>query len=81
MQQDPTRWPGPNIAREVSGMVEKTDAQVDAALSAAEARQAIAKRIRKLVPGIRKDADAQIVLHLAEAYANLAAEPPRVRAP
>ncbi len=62
-------------------MVEKTDAQVDAALSAAEARQAIAKRIRKLVPGIKKDADAQIVLHLAETYANLAAEPPRVRAP
>jgi hypothetical protein len=75
------RWPGPNIAREVSGMVEKTDAQVDAALSAAEARQAIAKRIRKLVPGIQTDADAQIVLHLPEAYANLAAEPPRVRAP
>jgi hypothetical protein len=50
-------------------------------LSAAEARQAIAKRIRKLVPGIQKDADAQIILHLAKAYANLAAEPPRVRAP
>jgi len=62
-------------------MVEKTDAQVDAALSAAKARQAIAERIRKLVSGIQKDADAQIVPHLAEAYANLVAEPPRVRAP
>jgi hypothetical protein len=71
----------PIIAREASGMVDKTDGQIDAALSAAKARQAIAERIRKLVPGIQKDADAQIVLHLAEAYANLAAEPPRVRAP
>ena len=62
-------------------MVEKTDAQIDAASSAAKARQAIAERIRKLVPGIEKDADAHMVLHLAEAYANLAAEPPRVRAP
>ncbi len=62
-------------------MVDKTDAQVDPALSAGKARQAVVERIRKLVPGIQKDADAQIVLHLAEAYANLAAEPPRVRAP
>lgn len=77
----PDTGPGPNIAREVSGMVEKTDPQVDAALSAEKARQAIAERIRKLVPGIQKDADAQIVLHLAEAYANLAAGPPRLRAP
>ena len=60
-------------------MVEKTDGQVDAASSSAKARQAIAERIRKLVPGVQKDADAQIILHLAEAYANLAAEPPRVR--
>ncbi len=47
--------------------------RIDAALSAAKARQAIAERIRKLVPGIKKDADAHIVLHLAEAYANFAA--------
>ena len=60
-------------------MVEETDGQVDAASSSAKARQAIAERIRKLVPGVQKDADAQIILHLAEAYANLAAEPPRVR--
>ena len=62
-------------------MVEQTDAQVAAALSAAKARQALTDKIRKLVPGIKKDADAHIVLHLAEAYANLAAEPPRVRTP
>jgi hypothetical protein len=48
-------------------MAEQTDAQVDAALSAAKARQAIADRIRKLVPGIKKDADAHILLHLSEA--------------
>jgi hypothetical protein len=41
----------------------------------------IAARIRKLIPGIQKDADAQIVLYLAEAYADLAAEPPSVRVP
>jgi hypothetical protein len=62
-------------------MVDGTDAQIDAALGAAKARQAIAEMIGKLVPSIQKDADAQIVLHLAEAYANLATEPPRVRAP
>jgi hypothetical protein len=61
-------------------MVEKTDVQVNAAQKAAKARQAIAERIGKLAPGVEKDTDAQIVLHLAEAYANLAAEPPRVRA-
>lgn len=61
-------------------MVEKTDAQVDPALSAAKARQAIAERIGKLAPSVEKDADAQVVLHLAESYANIAAEPPRVRA-
>ncbi len=61
-------------------MVEKTEVQLNAAQKAAEARQAIAERIGKLAPSVAKDADAQVVLHLAEAYANLAAEPPRVRA-
>jgi hypothetical protein len=56
------------------------DEQADAARSAAVARKAIADRIRKLASGVQDDAGAQIVLHLAEAYANLAAEPPRVRA-
>ena len=60
--------------------MEKTDVQLDAAQNAAKTRLAIAKRIAKLVPGVQKDVDAKLVLHLAEAYANLAAEPPRVRA-
>ena len=60
-------------------MVER-DEQDEAARSAAVARKAIAERIKKLASGVKDDADAQIVLHLAEAYANLAAEPPRVRA-
>src|SRR5918996_4474194 len=65
----------PSIAREVSNMVEKTDVQVNAARTAAKARQAIAERIGKLAPSVEKDADAQVVLHLAESCANLAAEP------
>jgi hypothetical protein len=32
------------------------------------------------VPGVEDDAAAQVILHLAEAYAHLAAEPPRARA-
>jgi len=61
-------------------MMEGTDAEVDAASTAANARRAIAERIGDLVPGVEKDSDARVVLHLAEAYANLAAEPPRARA-
>jgi hypothetical protein len=61
-------------------MAEPGDAQAEAAEVAAKARQAIAKRIAKLVPKVGGDADAQVILHLAEAYANLAAEPPRARA-
>jgi hypothetical protein len=61
-------------------MADNVDAQADAALNAAKARAAIAERIRTLAPDVVNDADAQIVLHLAEAYANLATEPPRVRA-
>lgn len=60
--------------------MEKTDLQVNAAQKAAKARQTIAEKIEKLARSVEKDADAQVVLHLAEAYANLAAEPPRVRA-
>jgi hypothetical protein len=60
-------------------MAERDD-QIEAARSAAVARKAIAERIKKLVPGVKDDAGAQIILHLAEAYANLASEPPRVRA-
>jgi hypothetical protein len=60
-------------------MTEDLDFQEDAARAAAAARTAIAERIRALVPTVEVGADAQIVKDLAEAYANLAAEPPRVR--
>jgi len=61
-------------------MGEPGDVQAEAALVAARARQAIAKRIATLVPKVEKEGEAQVVLHLAEAYAHLAAEPPRARA-
>jgi len=61
-------------------MAERADAQAEAARVAARARQAIAKRIEALAPKVEQEGEAQVVLHLAEAYANLAAEPPRARA-
>lgn len=56
------------------------EAQAEAAISAARARNAIAKKIAALAPKVKDDAEAQVVLHLAEAYAHLATEPPRARA-
>jgi hypothetical protein len=61
-------------------MAEQEDAQAEAAQLAAKARQAIAQRIAKLVPMVEQQSEAQVIMHLAEAYAHLAAEPPRVRA-
>jgi hypothetical protein len=61
-------------------MAERGDAQAEAAQLAAKARQAIAQRIAKLVPKVEQQSEAQVIMHLAEAYAHLAAEPPRVRA-
>jgi hypothetical protein len=58
---------------------DELDFQQEAARAAATARRAIADKIRRLAPDVDGDADAQIVKHLAEAYANLAVEPPRVR--
>jgi len=60
-------------------MSERTDSQGDAAIRAADARTAIAKRITALARKVQDDADAQMVLHLAQAYAALATEPPRTR--
>ncbi len=60
-------------------MSEQRHAQSDAAVRAAEARAAIAKKIGSLAPKVQDDAGAQMVLHLAQAYAALAAEPPRAR--
>jgi len=56
------------------------DSEMKAAAAAAEARKVLALRITKLVPGLEDDDRAQVVLHLAEAYAHLAVEPPRSRA-
>lgn len=61
-------------------MTERSDSQGDAAIRAADARAAIAKKIATLARSVKDDADAQMVLHLAQAYAALAAEPPRTRA-
>ena len=60
-------------------MTEQVDGEAEAAILAAKARQAIAKRIAELVPTVEDEAIAEIVLRLAEAYADLAAEPPRAR--
>jgi Skp family chaperone for outer membrane proteins len=60
-------------------MTERTQAQTDAATRAAEARAAIAKKIASLVGKVDGAEDAQVVLSLAQAYAALAAEPPRTR--
>jgi hypothetical protein len=60
-------------------MSERSDSQGDAAIRAAAARTAIAKRIAALARKVKDDADAQMVLHLAQAYAALATEPPRTR--
>ena len=54
--------------------------QSGAARSAAAARDAIADKIARLVSDVKDDEQAQLILHLSEAYANLAAEPPRARA-
>jgi hypothetical protein len=61
-------------------MTTQADSQTKAADAAAKAREVLAQRIAKLTPGVKDDADAQVVLHLAEAYGHLAAEPPRARA-
>lgn len=61
-------------------MTGRADAQTEAARVAAGTRQAIAKKIATLVPKVEDDAEALVVLHLAEAYVHLASEPPRARA-
>ena len=61
-------------------MVERDSSQTRSAQVAAKAREAIAKKIADLVPGSEDAFAAQVILRLAEAYAHLAAEPPRVLA-
>ena len=60
-------------------MTDRAENQADAAIRAAAARAAIAKKIASLAGKVNDDNDAQMVLHLAQAYAALAAEPPRTR--
>jgi pyrroloquinoline quinone (PQQ) biosynthesis protein C len=60
-------------------MTTQTDAQTKAATSAAKAREALAEKIARLTAVVEDDAGAQLILHLAEAYGHLAAEPPRSR--
>jgi hypothetical protein len=61
------------------GMTEGSNAQQDAAAAAAEARRVIATRIAELALAVSNADEAETVALLAEAYANLASEPPRVR--
>jgi hypothetical protein len=58
----------------------RADAQAEAAITAALARNAIARKIESLAKKVEDDNQALVILHLAEAYANLATEPPRARA-
>jgi hypothetical protein len=60
-------------------MTDQGGSQGDAAIRAADARAAIAKKITSLARKVTDDMEAQMVLHLAQAYAALAAEPPRTR--
>ena len=60
-------------------MTTPSDAQTRAAVAAAKAREALAEKIAELTAGVEDDDRAQLILHLAEAYGHLAAEPPRTR--
>lgn len=60
-------------------MTTQADAQTKAAIAAAKAREVLAEKIAKLSASVKDDVEAQVVLHLAEAYGYLASEPPRAR--
>jgi hypothetical protein len=51
----------------------------DAAGAAAEARRVLANKIAELTPFVSDEDAAEVIALLAEAYANLASEPPRLR--
>jgi hypothetical protein len=61
-------------------MDEDSDAQLEAANAAAAARRVIAAKIAELTPQVSDEDAAEVIALLAEAYAHLASEPPRVRA-
>ena len=60
-------------------MNEASEAQQEAARAAATARRGIAMKIAELTPQVSDEDSAEVIALLAEAYANLASEPPRVR--
>jgi hypothetical protein len=60
-------------------MTTQADPQTKSAIAAAEARGVLAEKIAKLTAVVKDDAGAKVILHLAEAYGHLAAEPPRTR--
>jgi hypothetical protein len=60
-------------------MATQADAQTKSAIAAAKAREVLAEKIAKLTAVVEDDAGAKMILHLAEAYGHLAAEPPRTR--
>jgi hypothetical protein len=60
-------------------MTDGSDVQLDAAEAAAVARRVIATKIAELTPDVADTDAAEVIAHLAEAYAKLASEPPRVR--
>ena len=80
MTGETARPKGRSIAVGVISHMATQDAEMRAAVAAAKAREVIANRIVKLVPGTENDDLASVIVHLAEAYANLAVEPPRSRA-
>jgi hypothetical protein len=61
-------------------MTDGSDVQLDAAEAAAVARRVIATKIAELTPDVADADGAEVIANLAEAYANLASEPPRLRA-
>ena len=60
-------------------MTTQADPQTKSATAAAKAREVLAEKIAKLTAVVEDDAGAKVILHLAEAYGHLAAEPPRSR--
>ncbi len=60
-------------------MNDASEAQQEAAHAAAAARRHIAMKIAELTPQVSDEDSAEVIALLAEAYANLASEPPRVR--
>jgi hypothetical protein len=69
------------MAKEVGAVPGKQEVDPSsAAEAAAAARQTIAQKIKRLASAVEGEDDAKVIVLLANAYASLAAEPPRMRA-